>query len=65
VFEWYVITGGPSSGKTSMVDQLRQRGYRTTIEHATLHRPETYRRAFGVRDPFPTARVPASSARDV
>jgi len=34
VFEGYVITGGPSSGKTTMVDQLRQRGYQTTIEHA-------------------------------
>lgn len=31
---WYVITGGPSSGKTTMVDLLRRRGYRTTIEHA-------------------------------
>ena len=31
---WYVITGGPSSGKTTMVDRLRQIGYRTTIEHA-------------------------------
>ena len=31
---WYVITGGPSSGKTTMVDLLRKRGYRTTIEHA-------------------------------
>jgi predicted ATPase len=31
---WYVITGGPSSGKTTMVNLLRQRGYHTTIEHA-------------------------------
>ncbi|GAA1784305.1 AAA family ATPase [Agromyces lapidis] len=31
---WYVITGGPSSGKTTMVNLLRQRGYQTTIEHA-------------------------------
>jgi len=31
---WYVITGGPSSGKTTTVDLLRQRGYKTTIEHA-------------------------------
>ncbi|GAA2036576.1 ATP-binding protein [Agromyces tropicus] len=31
---WYVITGGPSSGKTTTVDLLRQRGYRTTIEDA-------------------------------
>jgi predicted ATPase len=34
VSNWYVITGGPSSGKTTMADLLRQRGYRTTIEHA-------------------------------
>ncbi|MEK7530859.1 MAG: ATP-binding protein [Patescibacteria group bacterium] len=32
--EWYVITGGPSSGKTTTVELLKQRGYETTIEHA-------------------------------
>ena len=31
---WYVITGGPSSGKTTTVNLLRARGYKTTIEHA-------------------------------
>lgn len=31
---WYVITGGPSSGKTTTVNILRQRGYITTMEHA-------------------------------
>lgn len=31
---WCVITGGPSSGKTTTVNILRQRGYATTIEHA-------------------------------
>lgn len=31
---WYVITGGPSSGKTTTVNILRDRGYKTTIEHA-------------------------------
>lgn len=31
---WYVITGGPSSGKTTTVNLLRGRGYKTTIEHA-------------------------------
>ncbi len=31
---WYVITGGPSSGKTTTVELLKKRGYRTTIEHA-------------------------------
>lgn len=31
---WYVITGGPSSGKTTTIDLLGKRGYRTTIEHA-------------------------------
>lgn len=34
---WYVITGGPSSGKTTTVDLLRARGYRTTIEDARLY----------------------------
>lgn len=32
--DWYVITGGPSSGKTTTVDLLRQRGYRTAIEQS-------------------------------
>ena len=31
---WYVITGGPSSGKTTTVNLLTKRGYKTTIEHA-------------------------------
>lgn len=31
---WYVITGGPSCGKTTIVNLLRERGYNTTIEHA-------------------------------
>lgn len=31
---WYVITGGPGSGKTTTVNILRERGYITTMEHA-------------------------------
>ena len=31
---WYVITGGPSSGKTTTVNLLKERGYLTTFEHA-------------------------------
>ncbi|GFZ93852.1 AAA family ATPase [Nesterenkonia alkaliphila] len=31
---WYVITGGPSSGKTTTVNMLSELGYATTIEHA-------------------------------
>jgi predicted ATPase len=31
---WYVITGGPSTGKTTTVNLLRSKGYKTTIEHA-------------------------------
>jgi predicted ATPase len=34
VTNWYVITGGPSSGKTTTVNLLRERGFTTTIEHA-------------------------------
>ena len=32
--KWYVVTGGPSSGKTTTVNMLNKLGYRTTIEHA-------------------------------
>jgi len=31
---WYVLTGGPSSGKTTSVNLLAAKGYKTTIEHA-------------------------------
>lgn len=31
---WYVITGGPGSGKTTTVNLLNSRGFKTTIEHA-------------------------------
>lgn len=31
---WYVITGGPGSGKTTTVNLLKGMGYTTTIEHA-------------------------------
>lgn len=31
---WYVVTGGPGSGKTTTIDLIGARGYKTTIEHA-------------------------------
>ena len=31
---WYVITGGPSSGKTTTVNLFKERGYITIFEHA-------------------------------
>ncbi|MGV3632244.1 MAG: AAA family ATPase [Bacteroidota bacterium] len=31
---WYVITGGPSSGKTTTVNILHDKGYLTTMEYA-------------------------------
>jgi predicted ATPase len=31
---WYVLTGGPGSGKTTTVELIAARGFKTTIEHA-------------------------------
>lgn len=31
---WYVITGGPCTGKTTVINLLEKKGYKTTIEHA-------------------------------
>jgi predicted ATPase len=31
---WYVLTGGPCSGKTTTINIIANRGYKTTIEHA-------------------------------
>lgn len=32
--KWNVITGGPCTGKTTVINLLSDRGYQTTIEHA-------------------------------
>lgn len=32
--KWNVITGGPCTGKTTVVELLASKGYKTTIEHA-------------------------------
>lgn len=34
ITKWNVITGGPCTGKTTVVNILAKRGYKTTIEHA-------------------------------
>lgn len=34
ITNWNVITGGPCTGKTTLVQELASRGYTTTIEHA-------------------------------
>jgi predicted ATPase len=31
---WYVLTGGPGSGKTTTIELIAAKGYKTTIEHA-------------------------------
>lgn len=31
---WNVITGGPCTGKTTVINLLAEKGYKTTIEHA-------------------------------
>lgn len=31
---WYVLTGGPGSGKTTTIELIGARGFKTTIEHA-------------------------------
>ena len=34
---WHVITGAPSSGKTTLIDQLADKGFRTVSETARLY----------------------------
>jgi len=34
ITNWNVITGGPCSGKTTVINILSERGYKTTVEHA-------------------------------
>jgi|SRR3989344_1729985 len=35
-FPWYVLTGGPCSGKTTLIDELKQRGYPVFPEPARI-----------------------------
>lgn len=48
--KWCVITGGPSSGKTTTVNLLRERGYKTTIEHARHYIDTMLREGHGVEE---------------
>lgn len=34
---WHVLTGGPCSGKTTMIDQLAEKGFQTIPETARIH----------------------------
>ena len=34
VTNWNVITGGPCTGKTTVINILSSRGFKTTLEHA-------------------------------
>ena len=34
---WYVITGGPHSGKTSVIELLEKKGYRAIYESARIY----------------------------
>ena len=42
---WYVLTGGPGSGKTTTINSINKRGYKTTIEHARHYVDATANRA--------------------
>jgi predicted ATPase len=35
--QWYVITGAPCSGKTSVIHELEKRGYHIVTETARAH----------------------------
>ena len=47
---WYVITGGPCSGKTTTVNMLASMGYKTTIEHARHYLDTQYRNGKKMED---------------
>lgn len=47
---WYVITGGPCSGKTTTVNMLSKKGYKTTIEHARHYLDTQYRNGRSIEE---------------
>lgn len=47
---WYVITGGPCSGKTTTVNLLSEKGYKTTIEHARHYLDTQYRNGRSIEE---------------
>jgi len=47
---WYVITGGPSSGKTSLIDELNKLGHRTIPEAARIVIDEAIKKGISVEE---------------
>ena len=47
---WHVITGAPSSGKTTLIDQLADKGFQTVPEGARQYLEREVARANGRRD---------------
>lgn len=47
---WYVVTGGPSTGKTTLLAELAQRGYQTTDEVARVYIDEARESGITVHD---------------
>jgi predicted ATPase len=47
---WYVLTGGPATGKTTLLGELAKLGYKTVPEAAREHIDNAYKKGIRVED---------------
>jgi predicted ATPase len=48
--KWYVLTGGPSSGKTTLLEELRRRGYNTVQESSRQYIEDRLAQGYSLKE---------------